>query len=215
VRAMYGMSPSHVARALQEWAGEVQAERGRPAHVVAESLMNDVRMLVPPGEGGYGLSAEWNDDFHHAVHAYLTGERHGKYVDFGPAQELPRLLEDTFLLAGRFSHYRGRRWGAPARGLSGGRFVGSIPNHDQVGNRAPGERLGALVGRAAGRRAASLGLLAPHLPLLFMGEEYDETNPFLFFCSFEDPRLIENVPKGRRKDYALEGEVPDPQAEAT
>ena len=104
--------------------------------VIAESDLNDVRLMNPPERGGYGLDAQWSDDFHHAVHAYLTGERHGYYVDFGAARDFPRLLEKTFLYDGTYSKHRGRRHGASAGGLSGDRFVVCIQNHDQVGNRA-------------------------------------------------------------------------------
>ncbi len=215
VHALFDTRPRHILAEVKDTADGASARVGRPTHIIAESLANDVRMVLPQAEGGYGLDAEWSDDFHHAIHAYLTGERHGKYVDYGPVQDLPRLMEQTFLLDGGYSKYRGRRWGAPTRGLPGDRFVVSVQNHDQVGNRARGERLGSLVSPPARRLAASLGLLAPHLLLLFMGEEYDETNPFLFFCSFQDGHLIENVRNGRRRDYALQGEVPDPQAESS
>jgi maltooligosyltrehalose trehalohydrolase len=211
VHSMFDQRPRHILAEIKTMADRA----GRPAHVIAESLLNDVRMVLPPERDGYDLDAEWNEDFHHALHAYLTGERHGKYVDFGPAKLLPQALERTFVLDGMYSHYRGRRWGASAGGLPGDRFVVGIQNHDHVGNRARGERLAALVDPAAARLAASLMLLAPYLPLLFMGEEYGEQNPFCFFCSFLDPGLVENVRKGRRRDYRLAGEVPDPQAEAT
>jgi maltooligosyltrehalose trehalohydrolase len=215
VHAMIDTRPVHILREIKEAADAAAARHGRPAHVIAESLVNDVRMVLPPVRGGHGLDAEWNEDFHHAVHAYLTGERHGKYVDFGPARDLPRLLERTFLLDGVYSRHRGRRWGAPAGDVPGDRFVAGVQNHDHVGNRARGERLLTLVGPAAARLAACLALLASHLPLLFMGEEYGEDNPFRFFCSFGDGRLIDNVRRGRRRDYGLQGEVPDPQDEAT
>src|SRR5262249_29651900 len=143
-----------------------------------EHLLNDVRVLESPERGGHGVDVEWNDDFHHAVHAFLTGERQGYYADFGAARDFPKLLEQTFILDGSYSRYRERRFGAPAGGLPGDRFVVSIQNHDQVGNRARGDRLSALLDWPARRLAASLLLLAPHLPLLFMGEEYGEDNPF-------------------------------------
>jgi len=214
VHAMVDTSPTHILAEIKEAADAAAAPLGRPARIIAESLVNDVRTVLPRRRGGYGLDAEWEEDFHHAVHAYLTGERHGKYVDFGPAADLPRLLERTFILDGRYSRYRGRRWGAPAGDVHGDRFVIGVQNHDHVGNRARGERLAALVPPAAQRMAASLMLLAPHLPLLFMGEEYGEDRPFLFFCSFGDGRLIDDVRRGRRRDYGLQGEVPDPQDEA-
>jgi maltooligosyltrehalose trehalohydrolase len=215
--AIIDASPTHILRGIKETADAAAGARGRRAHVVAEHLRNDVRILLPPERGGYGLDAEWNDDFHHAVHAYLTGERGGYYEDFGAARHLPKVLEETYVIDGVYSRFRGRRFGAPAGGLSGDRFVVSIQNHDQVGNRARGDRLRTLVHPPALRLAASLMLLAPHLPLLFMGEEYGEEHPFLYFCSFLNPRLAESVRQGRRRDYAafMHGHVPDPQAEST
>jgi maltooligosyltrehalose trehalohydrolase len=210
VHAMFDSSPGHILREIKETADAAAADQNRPAIVIAESLMNDVRMVLPPERGGHGLDAEWNEDFHHALVAYLTGEQHGKYIDFGPVEDLPIVLEQTFLLSGAHSRFRGRRWGASAGGLPGDRFVIGLQNHDHVGNRAAGERIATLVPVTVQRLAASLMLLAPHLPLLFMGEEYGETHPFLFFCAFEDPRLVEAVRVGRRRDYSLVGTVPDP-----
>ncbi len=215
VHSMFDISPRHILREIKETADAAALSRGGAASIVVESLLNDVRMVLPPERGGYGLDAEWNEDFHHAVVAFLTGERHGKYVDFGTAEQLPQVLERTFLLSGGYSRFRGRRWGAPVGELPGDRFIIGIQNHDHVGNRAGGERLATLVSPPLLRGMASLMLLAPHLPFLFMGEEYGERNPFLFFCSFGDPGLMESVRIGRRRDYALQGEVPDPQAEAT
>jgi maltooligosyltrehalose trehalohydrolase len=215
VHAMYDNSPEHILSDIKRCADAAAATRGGRAVVIAESLMNDVRMVKPRTQGGYALDAEWNEDFHHALVAYLTGERHGKYVDFGTAEQLPRVLEQTFSLSGAYSQFRGRRWGAPAGELSGEHFVIGTQNHDHVGNRACGERLSTLVTPPVARLAASLMLLAPYLPLIFMGEEYAEPNPFLFFCSFEDAGLIENVRQGRARDYELEGPIPDPQAESS
>ena len=215
VHAVYDASPRHILREIKETADEAAAHLGRRVHVIAESLRNDVRVLLPPERGGYGLDAEWNEDLHHAVHGYLTGERHGKCADFGRSQDLVKVLNHTFALDGVYSQYRRRRWGAPAGDLPGDRFVVGLQNHDHVGNRARGERISRLVSPPAQRLAASLVLLSPYLPLIFMGEEYGEENPFLFFCSFLDAQLIENVRRGRRRDYTLGGNVPDPQSEAT
>jgi maltooligosyltrehalose trehalohydrolase len=215
VHSMFDISPRHILREIKESADAAAAERGQRAYVVVESLLNDVRMLHPPERGGYGLDAEWNEDFHHAVVAFLIGERHGKYVDFGRAEQLPQVLEHTFLLSGGYSQFRGRRWGAPVGDLPGDRFVIGIQNHDHVGNRARGERLASLVSPALLRGMSALMLLAPHLPFIFMGEEYGEQNPFLFFCSFGDPGLAESIRTGRKRDYALQGEIPDPQDEGT
>jgi maltooligosyltrehalose trehalohydrolase len=215
--AMHDAGPVHILRAVKETADAAAARLGRHACIIAESLLNDVRILRPPAESGYGLDAEWNDDFHHAIHAHLTGERQGQYADFGRVADFPKLLERTFLLDGGHSVYRGRPHGAPAGDLAGDRFVVSVQDHDHVGNRARGDRLAALVAAPARRLAASLLLLAPHLPLLFMGEEYGEDHPFLFFCSFGSHRLVERVRQGRRRDYAafMQGEIPDPQAESS
>lgn len=216
VHAIFDSRPGHLLREIKEAADE--AAHGRRVHIIAESLQNDVRMVRDTERGGHGLAGEWNEDFHHALHAYLTGERHGKYSDFGEIRSLARMLQQTFHLDGSvFSAYRGRHFGGPDEGLPGDRFVIGVQNHDHVGNRPRGERLAALVDPAKQRLAASLMLLSPYLPLLFMGEEYGENNPFPFFCSFQSRNLIENVRQGRRRDYgfAANAVMLDPQAEST
>jgi maltooligosyltrehalose trehalohydrolase len=218
VHAIYDSGPIHILTEIQRTADAVARRRGWPAHVVAESDLNDVKLLRPTEEGGWGVECQWSDDFHHAVHAFLTGERHGYYADYGRAEDLAHVFREPFLLDGRWSQHRGRHHGTPAAGVAGDRFVVCLQNHDQVGNRARGDRLTALVEPPRQRLAASLLLLAPHLPLLFMGEEYGEDRPFPFFCSFGDPRLVEAVRAGRRREFAAfawQGEVPDPQAEET
>jgi maltooligosyltrehalose trehalohydrolase len=217
VHAIYDFGARHILRDIKEAADAAARERGRHVHIVAESDLNDVRLLRPPRQGGYGLDAQWSDDFHHLVHASLTGERQGYYQDYGAREQFPQLLTNTFVLNGCYSAYRGRRHGGPDEGLPGDRFVVSLQNHDQVGNRASGERLGTLLTPPAQRLAASLLLLAPYLPLLFMGEEYGEEHPFHFFCSFSDHKLIDAVRKGRRREFEAfhddGADVPDPQAE--
>jgi maltooligosyltrehalose trehalohydrolase len=219
VHAIFDLGARHILRAIGEAAEAAGSRRGWPAYVVGESDLNDPRVLDPPDRGGYGLDAQWSDDFHHAVHAFLTGERVGYYVDFGEAEHLAGVFERPFLYAWDYSPHRGRKHGAPADGIPGDRFVVCLQNHDQVGNRASGDRLNVLLGSPAERRlAAGLLLLSPHLPLLFMGEEYGEENPFPFFCSFGDPQLVEAVREGRKKEFdafARDREVPDPQAEET
>jgi maltooligosyltrehalose trehalohydrolase len=217
INSIYDFGPRHILRAVKETADD-SAGPGRRVQVIGESDLNDIRLVLPPERGGYGLDGQWNDDFHHMVHAYLTNERQGYYADFGQVQDLPKLLEKTFVLDGVYSKYRDRRHGAPAGDLAGDRFVVSIQNHDQVGNRAHGERLHQLISPQMQRLSASLMLLSPYLPLLFMGEEYAEPHPFLFFCSFGDGRLIKSVREGRRREFAAfrwQSEPPDPQAEAT
>jgi maltooligosyltrehalose trehalohydrolase len=196
----------------------VSDQTGVPRYIIAESDLNDPRLLLPPERGGYGLAAQWSDDFHHSVHSLLTGEQQGYYEDFGTADHLAAALVQPFVYAGKYSPHRGRVHGAPPDGLSGERFVISVQNHDQVGNRAQGDRFGTLLSPPAQRLAASLLLLAPHVPMIFMGDEYGETNPFQFFCSFCDQGLIEAVRKGRASEFAAfrwQGEVPDPHSEKT
>jgi maltooligosyltrehalose trehalohydrolase len=218
VHAICDLRPQNILRAIKEVADGVSRRTSREIHIVAESDLNDPRLLHGPERGGFGLDAQWSDDFHHAVHAYLTGESQGYYSDFGQAVQLPRVLESPYLYAGEYSPHRGRTHGSSPAGLTGDRFVVAIQNHDQVGNRARGDRLSALLSPPAQRLAASLMLLAPYLPLLFMGEEYGEERPFQYFCSFTDEQLVDNVRQGRRRefaDFAWSGEVPDPQSEAT
>ncbi len=219
VHAIYDFSARHILRAIKETAEDVARRTGRWIHIIAESDLNDPRLLNPPEHGGYGLDAQWSDDFHHAAHAYFTGERRGYYEDFGSAAQLARALVQPFLYAGDYSITRDRKHGAPPKGLSGDRFVVCLQNHDQVGNRARGDRLLSLLREPAKQRlASSYLLLAPYLPLLFMGEEYGEDNPFPFFCSFGDPALIKAVRDGRKREFAgLVGQepMPDPHAETT
>jgi maltooligosyltrehalose trehalohydrolase len=218
VHAIHDTSPCHILRAIKETAYETAGRQRRRVQVFAESDLNDGRLMQPPERGGYGLDGQWNDDFHHTVHAYLTGERQSYYADYGQAEHFAKVLQDAFVLDGTYSRHRDRRHGAPVGDLSGDRFVVSIQNHDQVGNRARGDRLGPLIRPPAQRLAASLLLLAPYVPLLFMGEEYGEPRSFLFFCSFFSHNLIRNVREGRRREFAAfawQGEVPDPQDEAT
>jgi maltooligosyltrehalose trehalohydrolase len=184
-------------------------------HVIAESDLNDPRLVRPSAAGGYELDAMWSDDFHHALHALLTGESTGYYADFGRVQDLAAAMRDGMTYAGRHSAFRGRRHGRAANDLAPERFVVCAQNHDQVGNRLVGERLGALVDHEAQKLAAAAVLLSPHLPLLFMGEEYGERAPFLYFVSHGDPELIEAVRRGRKHEHAAFGwseDAPDPQS---
>ncbi len=215
VHAMFDISPRHILADIKEIADAAAAVHQRPATIVVESLLNDVRMVLPHDRGGYGLDAEWNEDFHHALVGFFTGETHGKYADFGAVTQLAKVLEDTFFLNGIYSRFRRRRWGTRVGDVVGSQFVIGVQNHDHVGNRALGERISVLVAPAVERLGASMMLFAPHLPLIFMGEEYSERNPFLFFCSFEDERLVKSVRSGRKRDYGLSGRIPDPQAESS
>jgi maltooligosyltrehalose trehalohydrolase len=219
--AVHAIVDTSAVSILAELAAAVHAQAealGRRVVVIAESDLNDPRLVRAPERGGHGLDGQWSDDFHHAVHAALTGERTGYYVDFGGVAPIAKALRDRQVYDGQRSIYRRRRHGAPATDVPRERFVVCAQNHDQVGNRALGERLAALVPFPACKLAAALLLLSPYVPLLFMGEEYGETNPFLYFTSYGDPALAEAVREGRRQEFARfawSGEVPDPQAEST
>ncbi|HEY0994982.1 MAG TPA: malto-oligosyltrehalose trehalohydrolase, partial [Gemmatimonadaceae bacterium] len=188
--AVHGIFDHGAVHLLEEIAAAVHAEgdaAGRRAVCIAESDLNDPRVVRATAEGGYALDAQWADDFHHAVHALLTGERSGYYADFGEAGQVAAALREPFVYAGQYSPHRRRRHGAPSTGIPRDRFVVAIQNHDQVGNRATGDRLAGLVEPARYRLAASLLLLSPYVPLIFMGEEYGETNPFQYFVHHSDP----------------------------
>ena len=169
--------------------------------------------------GGYGLHAQWNDDFHHALHALLTGERHGYYEDFGGPEEVCIALQQTFVYAGQYSRYRKRSVGRYAGDLPRSRFIGYSQNHDQVGNRAAGERLCHLVSDGRSRMAAALTLLSPMIPMLFQGEEWAASTPFQYFTDLGDKHLGKAVTNGRRQEFRAFGwppeSVPDPQSPAT
>ncbi len=206
---------------LEELATAVQAsakERGWPAFLIAEDDRNDPRTVRPASQGGLGMDAQWNDDFHHALHALVTGEREGYYADFGSPEQLAKAFREPFVLTGGYSAFRGRRHGRSAMGLPATRFVACIQNHDQVGNRMLGERLDRLVSFESRKLAAAALLLSPYLPLLFMGEEYGEAAPFLYFTDHGDPDLARAVREGRRKEFEgfrWKEEPPDPQDPAT
>ncbi len=191
---------------------------GRSVYLIPESDLNDARIVAPDPVCGYGLDSSWNDDFHHSLHTLLTNDREGYYADFGSTEQLARGFSEGFVFSGQESKYRGRRHGNSSKFLSADKFVVFAQNHDQVGNRRLGERLSSLVSFEALKLAASAVLLSPFLPLLFMGEEYGEIAPFLYFVSHSDPALIEAVREGRREEFsrfAWQGDVPDPQDEST
>ena len=206
---------------LRELADEIHAlgrSLGRRVYLIAESDRNDPRLVAPPERGGDGLDAVWNDDFHHALHALLTGEREGYYRDFGALGQLGRAFTDGFVYAGEYSEFRGRRHGASSARVRGEQLVVFAQNHDQVGNRPKGERLAAQVSFEELKLAAGAVLLAPNVPLFFMGEEYGETAPFLYFVSHGDPGLVEAVRRGRSEEarrWGVSEGIPDPQAEET
>ncbi len=219
VHGIYDFSALHVLQELTEAVHAQGAQLGREVQVIAESDLNDPRLVRSTERGGYGMDAQWADDLHHTLHATLTGERSGYYADFaGGVAEVATALSDRFVYAGRHSAHRRRRHGAPATDVSADHFIVCIQNHDQVGNRAAGERLTALVSFERQKLGAALYLLSPYVPMLFMGEEYGETNPFQYFVSHSDQELADAVRRGRRKEFESFGwgdDVPDPMAEET
>lgn len=211
-------SPRHILAEIGESVHGLARELGRKVLVIAESDENDARLVRPRERGGYGLDAVWSDDFHHALHAYFTAERKGYYQDFGPPAQIVRALNQGFAFQGEpFAFWQGRPRGTASAEMRAEQHVICLQNHDQVGNRARGERLSALVPLGARKLMAALLLLAPQTPLLFMGEEYDENNPFQFFTSYGDPALRKAVAEGRRNDFKdfTWDEVPDPEDPAT
>ena len=216
-------SPVHLLRELNDAVQREARETGRTIHVIAESDLNEARLVEPVERGGYGLASAWSDDFHHALHVALTGESSGYYEDFAPPQVEPldalvSALRSGWRYGGAYSKHRGRKHGTPAGHLPGRRFVWAAQNHDQIGNRARGERLPLLTSPGGLRVAAALTALSPALPLFFQGEEWAAPEPFLYFVSHGDPALVEAVRKGRREEFkafSWAGEVPDPQDEET
>ncbi|HEX6962587.1 MAG TPA: DUF3459 domain-containing protein, partial [Lacipirellula sp.] len=204
---------------LQQLAMEIEelsAHLNRHLYLIAESDLNDPRVVRPSELGGFGLHAQWSDDFHHSLHAILTGERAGYYADFGAMGDLARAICQPFVYAGRLSNYRARPHGRPAVEISGHQFVTFQQNHDQIGNRAQGDRLSMLVNRDRMKIGAAIVLTSPFLPMLFQGEEWAASTPFQYFVDFHDePELAKAVSEGRRREFEAFGwkpeEVPDPQ----
>ena len=221
IDAVHGILDFSAQPFLEELAVTVHqlAERlNRRVCLIAESDLNDSRIVRSRELGGFGLDAQWNDDFHHALHTLFTDEDSGYYQDFGELQHLVKAFRQGFVYSGEYSFYRKRRHGNSSRRFSAERFVVFFQNHDQVGNRGQSERLSALVSFEAQKLAAGVVLLSPFIPLLFMGEEYGETAPFHYFISHSDQDLIETVRRGRSEEFASfrwQGEPADPQDEAT
>jgi maltooligosyltrehalose trehalohydrolase len=218
VHSIFDASAKPFLAELSENAAALSSRLGRQIQLIAESDLNDVRVLRPRDDCGLGMDASWSDDFHHSVHTLLTGETSGYYADFGGTHPLKMTLENGWYYSGQYSRYRKRRHGNRPDGLTATRFVVCNQNHDQVGNRAKGDRLSALVDFESLKLAAGITVLSPFVPMLFMGEEYGETAPFQYFTSHGDKDLGEAVRRGREREFAAfgwKGGVPDPQSEAT
>jgi maltooligosyltrehalose trehalohydrolase len=218
VTAYMDRSATNFMEELAREVRELEAETGRKLVVIAESDLNDPQLVTAAEAGGYGLDAAWSDDFHHALVTYLTGDRSGYYADFGALADLAKSLESVYVYDGRFSEFRDRYHGKPVLGLPGWRFLGYSQNHDQVGNRARGERLAHLVGEKRAKVAAALVLTAPFVPMLFQGEEFAASAPFRYFTDHGE-ELGRLVSAGRKREFTAFGwdpdQIPDPQAETT
>jgi len=218
IHGIYDMSAQHVLEEMAENVFAFSQGKKRKYYLIAESNLNDVRIIKPKELGGYGIDSQWSDDFHHSLHTLLTGEKNGYYCDFGKIEHLVKSLCEGFVYTGQYSLFRKRRHGNTSLDRPAKQFVVSSQNHDQVGNRMLGERLPSLISFEALKLAAGAVLLSPYIPLLFMGEEYGEDAPFLYFVHHSDQHLIESVRKGRKREFRTfrwKGEPPDPQSEET
>jgi maltooligosyltrehalose trehalohydrolase len=210
-------SAVHFMEQLSDEVTELSAKLGRRLVLIAESDLNDPRVVKPVKAGGYGMDAQWSDDFHHALFAVLHtgGGEKGYYVDFGSIAKLAKSLARTFVLDGMYSTYRGREHGRPVDDLSPHQFLGYIQNHDQVGNRAIGDRVERIVGMDRAKVAAGIVLTAPFVPMLFQGEEFAASTPFQYFADHEDEEMARAVKAGRRGEFAAFGwkpeDIPDPE----
>ena len=219
VHAILDTSAVHFLEQLAAEVSDLATLSGRHLALIAESDLNDPRIVYSQVVGGYGIHAQWSDDFHHALHAVLTGEHDGYYADFASLADLAKALQQVFVYDGRYSSFRRRRHGRPAVGLPGSSFLGYLQNHDQIGNRAKGERSSHLMSLGRLKIAAALVMTAPFIPMLFQGEEWGASSPFIYFTDHKDAELGRAVTDGRRREFAAFSahveDVPDPQAPET
>jgi maltooligosyltrehalose trehalohydrolase len=220
VHAIFDTSAVPFLEQLATEVADLKAHLGRHFVLIAESDLNDPRVIRSPEVGGYGINAQWSDDIHHSLHTVLTGEREGYYEDFGSLEHLSISMQRPYVYAGRRSEHRRRTHGRAPLGLNGHQFIAYLQNHDQLGNRARGERLCQLTNRNLAKVGAALILTSPYVPMLFQGEEWACTSPFLYFVDFADePDLAKAVAEGRCREFKSFGwepdQIPDPNAETT
>jgi maltooligosyltrehalose trehalohydrolase len=218
VHGIFDFSATHFLAELKSATERLAGGLGRRIQLIAESDLNDSRIITGRERGGYDFDAQWSDDFHHSLHTLLAHEKKGYYKDFGEISHLAQTLRSGWYYSGQYSASRRRKHGNSSQGITPSHFVVCNQNHDQVGNRATGDRLSALIDFEGLKLAAGATLLSPFVPLLFMGEEYGETSPFQYFTSHLDANLVESVRLGRREEFEAfgwEGSVPDPQDPAT
>jgi maltooligosyltrehalose trehalohydrolase len=218
VHAIFSFEAVHLLEDLSNAVKDLGKQLARPLVLIAESDLNDPRLVRSVARGGFGLDAHWADDFHHALHRYFTGETDGYYADFDGLRDVATALREGYVYQGRMSVHRGRRHGRPPDGVEPHQLIVSAQNHDQIGNRAQGERLSCLLESGALKAVAALTLLSPFVPLLFQGEEWGASTPFLYFTDHEDPELGRLVAEGRSKEFSAfrwQGSVPNPQELST
>lgn len=218
VHAIFSFEAVHLLEELSNAVRSLSRELARPLLLVAESDLNDPRLVLSVPRGGYGLDAQWCDDFHHALHRYFTGETDGYYADFHGLRDVATALRDGYVYQGQYSMHRGRRHGRAPAGVEPQQLIVSAQNHDQIGNRAQGERTSCLLEMEALKAIAALTLLSPFVPLLFQGEEWGASTPFLYFTDHQDPELGRLVAEGRSREFSAfrrQGEVPNPQDVST
>lgn len=216
IHAICDFSANHFIQDLTTAVAGLERDSGRKKVLIAEIDLNNPRYINPPEKGGYGMDGQWVDEFHHALRALVTGETDGYYEDFGKPEHLTKALRDSYVYTGQYSKHRKKQFGVPPRDNDYSQFVVFGQNHDQVGNRLLGDRLTGKISFEALKLVAATVLLSPHVPMLFMGEEYGEKNPFQYFISHTDDKLVELVRKGRRDEFHYfnwKGDVPDPQSE--
>ncbi|RZM18737.1 MAG: malto-oligosyltrehalose trehalohydrolase, partial [Pedobacter sp.] len=217
VHAIKDFGAHHILQDLSEAVEELGTVMGKSFQLIVECDLNDPKFLVPKTENGYGMSAQWVDEFHHALRVAAGEGRQGYYADFEGIKSLEKAYRSAYVYDGQYSAHRDKHFGAPADGLRGDQFVVFSQNHDQVGNRMLGERSAQLYSFEMIKLMAAAVMVSPYLPMLFMGEEWAAQNPFLYFVSHTDPKLIKAVREGRKAEFASfhQGDAPDPESEDT
>lgn len=209
----------HLLKEMSQEIDKLEDKTGRTYVLIAESDLNDTKVINPYEKGGFGLEGQWVDDFHHSLHTLLTGENEGYYSDYGKVEHLAKSYKQAFVYDGVYSRFRKRTVGNSPRGLSSSQFVVCLQNHDQVGNRILGDRLASLISFDKLKLAAGVYLSSPYVPMIFMGEEFGEDRPFQYFVSHGDPDLVQAVRDGRKREFEYffesQGDFPDPQGEET
>jgi maltooligosyltrehalose trehalohydrolase len=218
IHAIFDNGAVHFWQLAHQKVKALEEKTGRQFHLIAESDLNDPKVVKLPQEGGYGFDAQWLDDFHHALYILINPSDKQRYCDFGSMQQLAKAYNDGFVHSGEWVKFRKKKYGASSAGIAGDKFVIFTQNHDQIGNRPDGKRLNMLIDFERMKLAAAAILLVPYIPMLFMGEEYADESPFFYFVSHSDHALIKAVQEGRKKefeDFGFGDDVPDPQDENT